>query len=575
VTRAPLPQESSQIAALTRSFLARFFDNEMTGGSSDLQHAFFWLLAALATPGLVMPTVAGNGWNIMALAPGPEGGLDFLRMQASANLTFSIGVTMVGIGLMAAVSWQSLLLERRDVQVLGTFPVRYRTVLIAKLCSLVLFFLILVAATAPLSAVCYGLFLGTAFSVPFGFRVAGLHVLVSTLAALASYLAVIGFQGLVLSVAGPRLFTRVAPLLQLLVVAMLGLLFLSLPAASTATLGRLYAIGPTSPDWVLWMPTTWFYGIYAKGMGVTLPIMDVLIGRAMTTTVALLAIVLVTYPLSYRRLIVDALIGVAAPARRSLPGRGVAAIPALLSASPVAQATLQFTMTTIGRVGVHRLVMSMAVGAAMAIIVPLAAANLGPAGVSPAASVLAIPIVLMTAVLIGLRITYAMPAELGAAWLFRAAAGQEWAEHRIAARRLMLVAGVLLPIAITVPVFGSDWGVGTALLHSLVCAALGALITEGLLIDFDGVPCSAPFEPGRAQLESRWPWYLAGMNIAMLGIPINEAELLITGRPLGLLVIAGVFAVNTAIVRRWSEYRRPEPVTQESPGPASFRVLLR
>jgi hypothetical protein len=95
------------------------------------------------------------------------------------------------------------------------------------------------------------------------------------------------------------------------------------------------------------------------------------------------------------------------------------------------------------------------------------------------------------------------------------------------------------------------------------------------LIDFDGVPCSAPFEPGRAQLESRWPWYLAGMNIAMIGIPINEAELLIMGRPLGLLVIAAVFAVNTAIVRRWSDYRRPEPVTQESPGPASFSVLLR
>ena len=68
-------------------------------------------------------------------------------------------------------------------------------------------------AATPLSGLCYGLFLGTAFSVPFGFRVAGLHVLVSTLAALAAYLAVIALQGLVLSVAGPRLFTRVAPLL--------------------------------------------------------------------------------------------------------------------------------------------------------------------------------------------------------------------------------------------------------------------------------------------------------------------------------------------------------------------------
>ncbi len=572
---APLPNERSQIAALTRAFLARFFDNEMTGGSTDLQHAFFWLLAALATPGLGMPTAAGNGWNIIALSLGPEGGLDFLRMYAGANITFSIGVTMVGIGLMAAVSWQSLLLERRDVQVLGSFPVRYRTVLIAKLCSLALFFVILVAATIPLSAALYGLYLGTAFSVPFGFRVAGLHAAVSTLAALTTYLGVIALQGLVLSLAGPRLFARVAPLLQLFVVASLGLLFLSLPAASAATLGRLYGLGPASPEWVLWMPTTWLYAIYAKGMGITLPILDVLGARAITTVTVLLGVVFVTYPLSYRRLIIDALVGAAAPARLTLPRRAAGAVPALLSASPVAQATVQFTLSTIGRVGVHRLVMSMAVGAAMAVVVPLAATSLSPLDDGPAATGLAIPIVLMTAILVGLRISYAMPAELGAAWLFRASAGRDWHQHRIAARRLMLAAGVALPTALTIPVFGADWGIGVALLHALVCVTLGVLIVEGLLIDFDGVPCSSPFEPGQARLESRWPWYLAGMSIAMIGIPLNEAELLITGRPLGLLILAAVFAINAVIVRRWSDYRRPDPVTQESPGPASFSVLLR
>ena len=194
MNRVPLPRERTQVHALTRAFLARFFDNEMTGGSTDLQHAFFWLLAALAIPGLAMPTAAGNGWNIIALAPGPEGGLDFLRRYVSADLTFSLGVTMIGIGLMSAISWQSLLLERRDVQVLGSFPVRYRTVLTAKLCSLGLFFGILVVASIPLSAACYGLFLGTAFSPIEGFQVAIVHAGVSSLAALATYLCVIALQ---------------------------------------------------------------------------------------------------------------------------------------------------------------------------------------------------------------------------------------------------------------------------------------------------------------------------------------------------------------------------------------------
>jgi hypothetical protein len=274
-------------------------------------------------------------------------------------------------------------------------------------------------------------------------------------------------------------------------------------------------------------------------------------------------------------MVVDALIGAATPARMTLARRAIAALPALLSRSPVAQATTQFTLSTLGRVGTHRLVMSMAMGAAAAVIVPIAAANLGPPDATPPATLLAIPAVLMTSLLLGLRIAYAIPAELAAAWTFRAAAGQSWSEHRRAARRLMIVLGVWVPIAATLPMYVALWGPGVAALHALVGVALGVLIADALLIDFDGVPCSMPFEPGRAQLESRWPWYLAGMNVAMIAIPAYEAELMRMSMPAGLLMVAAVLAGSAAIVRKWSAMRRPEPVTQDSPGPAPFGVLLR
>ena len=571
---AAIPRETGQIRALTRAFLARFFDNDMTGGSTDMQHSFFWLLAALATPGLVMPNVLASGWARTALAFPPEGGLEVLRVRGGQDLTFAIGVAMAGIGLVAALSWQSLLIERRDVQVLGPFPVRHRTVLIAKLGSLLLFFGIVTAATIPLSAAFYGLHFGMQFSVAYGFRLAGVHLLVCTLAAFTSYLVVIAVQGLALAITGPRAFTRIAPLLQLAVVGSLGVLFLSLPVVSRLTARRIYGAGATG-DWVLWAPPTWFYGLHAKLMGGALPVLDDLSMRAGLACFALVAIVLMTYPLSYRRMVIDALIGAATPARMTLARRALAAVPALMSRSPVAQATSQFTLSTLGRVGTHRLVMSMAMGAAAAIIVPIVAANLGTPASTPPATLLAIPAVLMTFLLIGLRIAYAIPAELGAAWMFRAAAGQAWPEHRQAARRLMILLGVWVPAAATVPLYFAVWGAAIAALHAIVCLALGVLIADALLIDFDGVPCSVPFEPGHAQLESRWPWYLAGMNVAMIAIPAYEAELLRMAMPSGLIVLAVVLAVNIAIVRKWSAMRRPEPVTQESPGPASFDILLR
>src|SRR4029453_11371194 len=43
----------SQVGVLIRVFLGRFFENEATAGPTDLRDSFFWLIAALAAPGLL------------------------------------------------------------------------------------------------------------------------------------------------------------------------------------------------------------------------------------------------------------------------------------------------------------------------------------------------------------------------------------------------------------------------------------------------------------------------------------------------------------------------------------------
>lgn len=44
-----------QARALFDAFLARFFENEMSDNSRDMKNSFFWILAMLATPGLLLP----------------------------------------------------------------------------------------------------------------------------------------------------------------------------------------------------------------------------------------------------------------------------------------------------------------------------------------------------------------------------------------------------------------------------------------------------------------------------------------------------------------------------------------
>jgi hypothetical protein len=49
------PGKPGQDRALIRLFVARFFENDFTGGGGDLRSSFFWLIAFLAPIGLLLP----------------------------------------------------------------------------------------------------------------------------------------------------------------------------------------------------------------------------------------------------------------------------------------------------------------------------------------------------------------------------------------------------------------------------------------------------------------------------------------------------------------------------------------
>jgi hypothetical protein len=570
-----IPGERVQVSALARAFLSRFFDNELTAGSTDLKHSFLWLIAAAATPGLAMPNANLERWSRLAVIRAPEGGPEFLRMVAATDLVFAFGVTMISVGLIAAVVWHSLLLDRRDALVLGGLPLRHRTVLMAKIAALVAFFGIVFAGIHPLAALFYGVYLGTPIGGPaFGFTVAAAYLIVSVLCGVFVIGVVIGAQGVLLTLLGPRLFERVTPTLQMALVASVVLLFVALPFVAGEVTGPVYALRPASYWSVLWAPPVWFFGLYESLLGSPLPIMHTLAERALIASGASAFVALTAYPLAYRRVVMAAIAGSGSRARRPLTSRLAAGIPPLLTRDPVSRATIQFAIATIGRVGLHRLVLAMALGVALAVLLPIVGANLGGRPPRPTMGLMAAPMVLMVFVLLGLRVAFALPADLPANWLFRTSAGSMRREHRAGVRRVLWFAGIAVPLSLTLPAIGVLWGVPVLIVHAIVCASAGLLVVEIAIRRFEGVPCTIAFEPGRAKLQARWPLYFIGLTILLITVPGLETELLRQGHLGGPLVVSAIMIAAAAGVAFWSSRQPVENDTGMEPEPERVGLML-
>src|SRR3970282_831827 len=96
---APHPRD--QFAALVHSFLARFFENEITSGTDDLKASFFWLLAFLMAPGIFMPVMMMFEWDLIARFRGYE----VLQVHTRGDKALYLGFTMVATGLVSAIAW--------------------------------------------------------------------------------------------------------------------------------------------------------------------------------------------------------------------------------------------------------------------------------------------------------------------------------------------------------------------------------------------------------------------------------------------------------------------------------------
>src|SRR5207249_3154362 len=129
--------------------------------------------------------------------------------------------------IVTVLQWDTLLLDQRDYAVLRPLPVRLATVLAAKMGTLAFFWLVFTVILNAVSAVMFPVALVQYDGLPLLLWMIRVHVVAVVAGNAFIFLAVMGVQGFLINLMGWRRFRRISPYVQLLLLAVLLLMFFS------------------------------------------------------------------------------------------------------------------------------------------------------------------------------------------------------------------------------------------------------------------------------------------------------------------------------------------------------------
>jgi len=524
--------QPSQFRVLCRVFWLRVVDLEVLSPDNDAQKLLGHLAALLA------------GVSVLFSAPilligGPMAEPDLWTFE---HCFFATTLTVVGV--LAVLSWDSVLPDRRDLLVLGPLPVRISTVFAAKLSALVGVLCFSVVALNFLT----GLIWPFLFSAPGSGIVGALRSIVaywvtSTAGAVFIFCSVLFLQGAAALVLPRQLFLRASSLLQVMAFTMLFAGYLlepsleSIPALTNISNQRLLD----------WLPSYWFLGFFQQLNGTMRPAFAPLAERAwMALAIAFISAVillLLAWVLKLRRTVEQPDI---VPGRRE-SGR------LLRFGAAVPTSVVQFCVRSLIRSGQHRLLYAfyLSIGLAIALLyagVPQARADsLSSSGNLPTPYLVASLMILCFAVL-GLRIIIAIPVSLRANWIFQLTQIDAVGAYLNAARRVLLVLAVIpiwFAVSAVMLCYVPSWRTAV---HLIALGLVGAILADVAILSLRKLPFTCSYLPGQAKLHFLfWGGILVGLPV------INEAALLehrLLATTVGSVELLALLS-SLAILIRW------------------------
>jgi len=517
---------------LFRHFLRQLASFEATATGGEAKYAVIAVVSLLAAPGYLAAVRAARGSRTLAYT---HEGIVPPELWLWKQEWLLLAVSLVAVAALVAVQWRSFVLGGRDYRILGLLPVPRRTVMSARLQSVVAVVLLLHLAINTLP----GVWLPVAS--PFGYARAALALqaalLMQTVFACSAIVAAQGTVSLLLPAGAAR---RVSLGLQAAILLAAALLFVAEGSISRLAYAMRDSAHPV--NWIV--PVVWFRALYLELLGVDSVHLAAQARLALVATAAAVAAAVPCSLLGFR----DA----AGEGHRY--GGGLASrLGALLeggSGRPVARAVSSFVGRALLRSTSAGLVARglFVVGVALTLsgFIGLALRDVGySAPVLPAQPLHAPAFVLPFFALVGLRLAAVYPASIEANWIFRLAevpgsadfaAGIRSAAHRT----------VVLPLLVLLAVpYAVLWGAATAAVHLALALAVALVTVEWLFLGFPKVPFTCTYQPGKANLRVTWPRHAAVFVLYCGLVPSLAAR--VEARPAAWIVSLGVLLV----VWRW------------------------
>jgi len=529
---------------LIRHFFGRFFDNELVSTQGDAHATISKVIGLLAAPGLICFWLMPKYTMLVFVPP---------KVAEAASLPdkmFFITFSMAVMGFVTVLEWDALFPDRRDFTILIPLPINLPSIFAAKIVSLCAFVIIFFAATNAIHTFLYpfvsmgryAAFLGVLGSM-------GVHATVMLAATACVFFFFVALQGVLMNVLSFRAFRRVSTYVQLLsVLALLLMLLLFLDTSSLIHSAK-------NRQLLYFFPPMWFLGLYESMLGQPEPLAGCR-EIAMRALGMVLVASALSYALSYQRHV-----------KRSLESEDVLdVVPTRLSKllcafagrfivrNPLEQASFYFTGKTMLRSRRHWLYLAAYVGVGFALmlqaLVGVFSRTGSPAIDAPNASLLSIPLIISFFVLSGMRVIFAIPAELKANWVFQLSEADGRKECLSGVRKSMFVFGVLPLFVVLAPVCALLWGWPAALFHTFFDIALSLLLIELLLVKFHRIPFTCSYLPGKSNITALWFVYWLGF--ATYAYSMASLEAWILDRPLRM---AGFYLLGCALVAAAYFYR--------------------
>jgi len=460
----------------------------------------------------------------------------------AADELFYLSASFLMIALVAAIQWQSLFPGERDFLILSPLPLRRADIFLARITALALFLTIfLVTFNLPPALILPGVTRAPFFHEPLLPRM-GAHLLSSLGASLHAFFSVLALQGLCLTALPYRWRSSASFWIQSL---LLTAAIAAIPIVwHIPGLSRLLA---TRAEWISWLPTAWWLGVYECLRGSQDPWMHAMANRAIVAFSPSIAIGAATYFFLYHRF-----------SDLASPPRPVSTRPSplLFLARRADSGAFAFLAWTLARSPRHRLILSAiaAVGASFALdgfvtsLIRQWSRGREDHRLLTDTS-LALPLLLAFSLTAALRMSFRIPHEWRAHWVFRLT---EEAPSRSAQLEATVAAvywlGILPAIGLALPFQLLTLGLAKTVAALPLLLGATACLVEYAFQDWRRLPFTATYSPANRPAAMTFVLFMTAFSVYGYGGAALIRALL--ANPLHWIVAAGLLAAAWLFLRR-------------------------